>query len=100
MYLRATYQALAPVFVKGTLQGLVHIVFLLDKLLDINQIMPYNARGIAFISCEWILTATELIAVTLRLYSRTFLTRSVGSDDFFITIGFVCLSSLASLKHE
>ncbi|KAL9003048.1 MAG: hypothetical protein Q9188_004060 [Gyalolechia gomerana] len=51
--------------------------------------MQYNARGLAFISCEWILTATELIAITLRLYSRTFLTRSVGSDDFFITIGFL-----------
>lgn len=51
--------------------------------------MQYNATGIAFVSCEWFFIAIELVAVTLRLYSRTFLTRSVGSDDFFLTIGFV-----------
>lgn len=53
--------------------------------------MHHNAKGIALISCEWVATAIELLAVTLRLYSRTFLTRSVGSDDFFISIGFVRL---------
>lgn len=51
--------------------------------------MHYNAKGIAYISYEWTLTLIELLVVPLRLYSRTFLTRSVGSDDLFILIGFV-----------
>ena len=41
---------------------------------------------------EWTFTLLELLTVGLRLYSRTFLTRSVGSDDFFIVVAFVCAS--------
>lgn len=51
--------------------------------------MQYNTRGIAYLSCQWTLTAVGTIVVALRLYSRTLLTRSVGSDDFFIAIAFV-----------
>ncbi|KAL8890164.1 MAG: hypothetical protein Q9215_002639 [Flavoplaca cf. flavocitrina] len=51
--------------------------------------MQYNSVGIAYVSLQWIFTAIALLAVTLRLYSRTLLTRSVGSDDFLIAIAFV-----------
>lgn len=60
--------------------------------------MQYNSVGIAYVSLQWIFTAIALIAVTLRLYSRTLLTRSVGSDDFLITIAFVRLAHLASIS--
>lgn len=36
-----------------------------------------------------VLIFIEVIVTTLRLYSRTFLIRSVGSDEFHISIGFV-----------
>ena len=52
--------------------------------------MHYNAKGIVYISFEWFFTFVQILIVTLRIYSRIFLTRSVGSDDFFIVIAFVC----------
>ena len=51
--------------------------------------MQHSARGYAYVSCEWILLVIEIFAVTIRLYTRTFLTRSIGSDDFAILIAFV-----------
>ena len=51
--------------------------------------MQYNAVGIAYVACEWALTLVELVVVRLRVYSETFLTRSVGFDDLFISIAFV-----------
>ncbi len=53
--------------------------------------MHYNAKGIVYVSLEWVFILVEILAITLRVYSRTFLTRSIGSDDFFIVIGFVRL---------
>ncbi|CAO1601331.1 hypothetical protein XANCAGTX0491_004999 [Xanthoria calcicola] len=66
--------------------------------------MQYNTRGIAYVSCQWTLTAVGTIVVALRLYSRTLLTRSVGSDDFFIAIAFILnvaatISDLKAFLH-
>ena len=52
-------------------------------------IMPFNAKGIVYITFEWIFILVQITVITLRLYSRSFLTRSIGSDDFFIVIAFV-----------
>ena len=54
--------------------------------------MYHNAKGIVFISFKWVFILIQLLTITLRVYSRTFLTRSVGSDDFFLVMGFVCLA--------
>ena len=62
--------------------------------------MHYNAKGIAYISFEWVFVLIQIVVITLRLYSRTFLTRSVGSDDFFIVIGFVRIMPDAALSVE
>lgn len=62
--------------------------------------MHYNARGIVFISIEWTFILIQTLVVTLRVYSRTFLTRSVGSDDFFIVIGFVRFMPLTTLENK
>lgn len=51
--------------------------------------MPYNSKGIAYVSCQWTLTLLALVIVPLRVYSRAFLTRSFGSDDLFIIIPLV-----------
>ena len=51
--------------------------------------LHYTAKGIAYISFEWATSFVELIVVSLRLYSRGVLTRSIGSDDFAILIAFV-----------
>lgn len=62
--------------------------------------MHYNAKGTVYISLEWVFTLVQILAVTLRLYSRTFLTRSVGSDDLFIAIAFVRLMRVTTLSNE
>lgn len=62
--------------------------------------MHYNAKGIAYVSIEWVFTFIQILAVTLRLYSRTFLTRSVGSDDLFMVIGFVRFMLCTALVNE
>ena len=54
--------------------------------------MHHNAKGIAFVYYEWNLTGIAVLAVGLRLYSRAFLTRSIGSDDFVLIPGTVCLN--------
>lgn len=41
-------------------------------------------RGHWYLVLGWTLTAIALVSVALRLYSRTLLTRSAGSDDFTI----------------
>lgn len=51
--------------------------------------MHYNTRGIVYVSIDCAFALVETIAVILRVYSRTFLTRSIGSDDFLIVIAFV-----------
>ena len=62
--------------------------------------MHHNGRGIAYVSLEWILVLVQIQVVTLRVYSRTFLTRSVGSDDFFIVIGFVRFIMVTTSSNE
>lgn len=62
--------------------------------------MHYNAKGIVYISIEWLFTLVQILVVTLRVYSRTFLTRSVGSDDLFIVIGFVLYMLFIALSNE
>ncbi|KAI9679009.1 MAG: hypothetical protein M1822_007435 [Bathelium mastoideum] len=55
-------------------------------------------RGTVYISVGWTLTSIMLVAVLLRLYTRTLLTRSIGSDDFAICIG-TCIS-ISSMIQE
>ena len=62
--------------------------------------MHYNVKGIAYISLEWVLVLVQILAVTLRVYSRTFLTRSVGSDDFSIVIALVRSVTDTTLSRE
>ena len=52
--------------------------------------MQHSAAGTAYVVSAWFLVLVEFIILGIRLYSRTLLTRSVGSDDFFIVIGVVC----------
>ena len=68
------------------------------KLLLQEDIMHYNGKGIGLIACEWFLTLFQVLAVTIRIYSRTFLTRSVGSDDFLIVLGFVRFMFIMALE--
>ena len=46
-------------------------------------------RGIYFIAIGWPLSVVVLFVVGARFYSRYFLTRSLGSDDFFILVSSV-----------
>lgn len=46
-------------------------------------------RGIPYIIVGWVLTAILLLVVAIRLYSRTCLTRSAGSDDVAIVVASV-----------
>ena len=62
--------------------------------------MHYTAKGIVYVSLEWIFVLVQILVITLRVYSRTFLTRSVGSDDFAIVIGFVRLLLIPVLSSE
>ena len=57
------------------------------------MIDPTNHRGIAYLVLTWGLTFIATIVCTIRLYSRTILTRSVGSDDFTILVALVCTKS-------
>ena len=62
--------------------------------------MHYNATGIVYITFQAFFTLLEFLVVSLRIYSRIFLTRSVGSDDFSIVIAFVSLMSAIALAVE
>lgn len=59
--------------------------------------LHYTPQGIAYICWDWISIFFELVIVSLRLYSRSMLTRSIGSDDFAIVIAAV---SHLRLKHS
>ena len=48
-------------------------------------------RGIWYMPLSWVLLTLDIIVVFFRLYSRFFLTRSAGSDDFAITIALVSI---------
>lgn len=53
------------------------------------MIDPTNHRGIAYLVLGWSLTFIAMLLCTIRMYSRTILTRSVGSDDFAILVALV-----------
>ena len=60
----------------------------------------YNAKGIAYVSLQWTFTLIQILVISLRVYSRTLLTRSVGSDDFLIVVAFVCSILIAVLRYN
>ena len=62
--------------------------------------MHYNTKGIVYVSLEWVFILVQILVIALRVYSRTFLTRSVGSDDFSIVIAFVRFMLVTSLSDE
>ena len=62
--------------------------------------MHYTTKGIVYVSLEWVFVLVQFLVITLRIYSRTFLTRSVGSDDFSIVIGFVRFMLVPILSSE
>ena len=55
-------------------------------------------RGPAFLAAAWLLTVIMWIVLSIRLYSRTFLTGSVGSDDFAIGIAAVNIVMIVSVS--
>ena len=61
--------------------------------------MNFNAKGIVYVALEWIFILVQITVITLRLYSRSILTRSIGSDDFFIVIAFVEVDRPKCLDH-
>ena len=63
--------------------------------------LHYTSKGITYLCIEWFFNFWELTIVSLRLYSRTFLTRLVGSDDFAIIIECVrCIKPECEGSHE
>lgn len=62
--------------------------------------MHHNTKGTVYISLEWIFILVQRLVITLRVYSRTFLTRSVGSDDFSTMIAFVRFMLVTILGNE
>ena len=54
------------------------------------EVSAYD-RGIPYLVIGWVLTFLVLMAVVVRIYSRSLLTRSLGSDDFTIVIATVSL---------
>ena len=54
----------------------------------LDQSYTYD-RGLYYIIIGGILTVIALVVVVVRIYSRTFLTRSLGSDDFTILVSTV-----------
>ena len=53
-----------------------------------GPVSDYN-RGIYYTTIAWVLTVIALVVVAIRIYSRAFLTRSLGSDDFAILVSVV-----------
>lgn len=48
----------------------------------------YN-RGVYYLAIGWVLTSIAIIVVCTRLYSRAYITRSIGSDDYAVVISMV-----------
>ena len=46
-------------------------------------------RGLYFVILSWIFSVAGALTVAVRVYSRAFLTRSIGSDDFAIIFAVV-----------
>lgn len=63
------------------------------------MIDPTNHRGIAYLALAWSLTFIATTLCAIRLYSRTILTRSVGSDDFAIVFALVGTRFNLRLQH-
>ncbi|KAI9696360.1 MAG: hypothetical protein M1820_008202 [Bogoriella megaspora] len=61
---------------------------------------PFTAKGIAFIACEWSLCLIQFLVVLTRLYSRAFLTRSLGSDDIVMALVscLICVTAVMDLE--
>lgn len=59
----------------------------------------HNNRGVIYLPVGWILTIFAIMAYFLRMYTRAWLTRSLGSDDFAITLGFVSNTNRAFLQR-
>lgn len=46
-------------------------------------------RGPAWLITGWVTLGSAFLCFVLRIYSRTFLTRSLGSDDLMIAVSVV-----------
>ncbi|KAI9667146.1 MAG: hypothetical protein M1831_001323 [Alyxoria varia] len=55
-------------------------------------------QGLAYVLTNWALTLVIYFVFSLRIYSRTLITRSVGSDDFTIAFS-VVLSTFAAVVN-
>ena len=55
-------------------------------------------RGVYYLSFVYILGLTAIAVVLLRLFTRIWLTRSVGSDDFAIIVSLVSIIVLAGFS--
>lgn len=56
---------------------------------DHSFAMDSADRGPAFVAVAWVLTLVAIVVYAIRIYSRTLLTRSLGSDDFTMAFGVV-----------
>ncbi|KAJ6259623.1 hypothetical protein Dda_5261 [Drechslerella dactyloides] len=60
-----------------------------DKITNAGQgteALPHDSRGPEVLAAQLTLTTTVLILVPLRLYTRRFFTRSIGLDDWLISV--------------
>lgn len=48
-------------------------------------------RGVYFLIVSWVLYTTLALVVCVRIFSRTFITRSIGSDDITIILPVVSI---------
>lgn len=55
--------------------------------------LPDHNRDIAYLVVDWLFDIVACAVVSIRLYSRGFLTRSFGSDDFIIICAAVSISN-------
>ena len=65
-----------------------------------SMVQHFTPAGAAFVSTEWAITFFSTAVVWIRLYSRAFLTRSIGSDDFAILLAWVCLKARFRLDQS
>lgn len=65
--------------------------FISTEMSDISRrTLLDHDRGVYFIICSWILFVSLTVVVSIRVFSRSLITRSIGSDDIAIIIPVVC----------
>lgn len=50
-------------------------------------------KGVRAIVVIWAMTAMSFILIPLRIYTRVYVLKAFGPDDYLYNLGWVCLSS-------